>query len=204
MHIKKKILSYVLSLPMLLLPTLLLSLLLTGCNNNQSALYVEQQEDNTTVSDTQAEQTPETTQAPALIYVQVSGAVKNPGVYSLPEGSRIFEAVELAGGLTEQADINSINQAQVLSDGQMIYVYAIGEAELKNQETAEKDDGLVNINTASVEQLMTLPGIGQSKAEAIVSYREEQGAFEKIEELMNITGIKEGVFSKIKDQIKVN
>ena len=141
-----------------------------------------------------------------LIYVQVSGAVEHPGVYQLPEGSRIFEAVELAGGMTDAADINALNQAELLCDGQMIYVYAIGEKELAGDETdAEpEDDGLVNLNTASREQLMTLPGIGASKAESIIAYRKEHGAFETIEDIMNIEGIKEGVFSKIKDHIKVN
>lgn len=156
----------------------------------------------------------------SMIYVQVSGAVVHPGVYQLPEGSRIFEAVELAGGVTEEADITSVNQAQFLSDGQMIYMYAVGEegakeaiaeavagaaSEAAGEKTAEAEsDDRVNINTATAEQLMTLPGIGQSKAESIISFREEHGAFGSVEEIMNIEGIKEGVFSKIKDRIKVN
>lgn len=149
----------------------------------------------------------------AVIYVQVSGAVKHPGVYQLEEGSRIFQAVDLAGGMTAEADINSINQAQLLSDGQMIYVYAIGEQlnpivsggqqEMLGLDNTQSD-AKVNLNTATVEDLQTLPGIGQSKAESIISYREEHGTFENIEGLMDIPGIKEGVFSKIKDHIKVN
>lgn len=145
------------------------------------------------------------------IYVQVSGAVVNPGVYQLEEGARIFQAVELAGGVTEQADINAINQAQVLSDGQMIYVYALGEQlnptlpdGQQGQAQSGLEDGKVNLNTATAEDLQTLPGIGQSKADIIISYREEYGPFESIEGLMDIPGIKEGVFSKIKDHIKVN
>ena len=139
------------------------------------------------------------------IYVQVSGAVVNPGVYKLPVGSRIFEAVERAGGVLETADLSMLNQAQILSDGQMVYIYAVGE-QRSGQElgSMEPDDGRINLNTATVNELMTLPGIGQSKAESIISWREEHGAFANIEELMNITGIKEGVFSKIKDHIKVN
>lgn len=147
------------------------------------------------------------------IYVQVSGAVVNPGVYQLEAGARIFQAVELAGGMTETADMDSINQAQVLSDGQMIYVYTQGEA--LNPETAsgqqgmgqsqsDSEDGKVNLNTATAEELQTLPGIGESKADIIISYREEYGPFDSIEGLMNIPGIKEGVFSKIKEHIKVN
>ncbi len=139
------------------------------------------------------------------IYVQVSGAVVNPGVYKLPLGSRIFEAVELSGGVLETADLSMLNQAQVLSDGQMVYIYAVGEQPSGQEPGAvESDDGRINLNTATVQELMTLPGIGQSKAESIISWREEHGAFASVEELMNITGIKEGVFSKIKDHIKVN
>lgn len=139
------------------------------------------------------------------IYVQVSGAVVSPGVYKLPLGSRVFEAVELAGGALETADLSMLNQAQVLSDGQMVYIYAVGEQRSGQEPGAvEPDDGRINLNTATVQELMTLPGIGQSKAESIISWREEHGAFASVEELMNITGIKEGVFTKIKDHIKVN
>ena len=145
---------------------------------------------------------------PPRIYVQVSGAVAHPGVYELAEGSRIFEAIELAGGLTGQADQKRLNQAQPAVDGQMVYVYALGESEDEAAEASvleeEEQDGRVDLNTASVQQLMTLPGIGQAKAEGIVSYREAHGSFEKIEDIMEIEGIKEGVFSKIKDQIKVD
>lgn len=147
------------------------------------------------------------------IYVQVSGAVRNPGVYALPAGSRIFEAVALAGGLTEEADLRILNQALPVTDGQMIYVYALGEEPVEDLAghgagTGDGDggdgDGRVNLNTASLEQLMTLPGIGQAKAEAIVSYREKHGSFSRIEDIMELEGIKEGVFSKIEDRIKVD
>lgn len=138
------------------------------------------------------------------VYVHVTGAVVNPGVYQLPQGSRIFEAIALAGGVTEDADVASVNQAQIVSDGQMIYVYAIGEEGCGINERQSQEDGRVNLNTASVEQLMTLPGIGQAKAESIISFRETHGEFESVEDIMNIEGIKEGVFSKIEDHIKVN
>ena len=150
---------------------------------------------------------PEETEADAsekMIYVQVSGAVVSPGVYELPEGSRIFEAIELAGGLTEEADAKQMNQAQVLSDGQMIYVMHQGESAEEDNSEAESEDGKVNLNTATEEQLMTLPGIGQAKAKSIIAWREENGGFTRIEVLMEIEGIKDGVFSKIKDNIKVN
>lgn len=142
----------------------------------------------------------------SLIYVQLSGAVVNPGVYSLPQGSRIFEAVKLAGGLTPDADMQSLNQAQTLEDGEMIYVLNQEEAKAQAPMPAgqEVQDGKVNLNTATEEQLMTLTGIGQAKAKSIITWREENGGFSQIEDLLKIQGIKDGVFSKIKDSIKVN
>ncbi|GHU43577.1 ComE operon protein 1 [Clostridia bacterium] len=147
------------------------------------------------------------------IFVQVCGAVVAPGIYSMPSGSRIFEAVERAGGMLPTADLSSLNQAKPLEDGQMVYVFTQGEMAAEPERAGEqvgatdgkgsKADGLVNINTASKADLMGLPGIGEAKAEIIVSFREENGAFSAIEDLMKITGIKEGVFSKIKDKIKV-
>ena len=188
--------------------------ILAGCKDD-SGLYLQQQEENLlelsetegtesmTVEDT-ASPTKETEEAKEQkeIYVQVSGAVKRPGVYHLPEGSRIFQAVEMAGGITDLADFDSINQAEVLSDGQMVYVYEEGEVATVLEQ--QKDDGKIDLNTATKEQLMTLPGVGASKADSIISYRESCGGFQKIEDLMEIEGIKEGVFSKIKDLIKIS
>lgn len=145
-----------------------------------------------------------------LIYVQVSGAVNKPGVYALPEGSRVFQAVELAGGLSEEADVKSLNQAQALTDGEMIWVLAVGEAAAQAvpggnppDASAGADDGRVNLNTATKEELTSLPGIGEAKAGSILAWREANGSFAQIEDLMKIEGIKEGVFSKIKDYVKV-
>lgn len=146
----------------------------------------------------------ESDKKPAEIYVQVSGAVASPGVYPLPEGSRVFEAVQLAGGITKEADIRQMNQAEVLTDGQMIYVCTKEEAKAKVVQEQEQTDGKINLNTATQEQLLTLPGIGEAKAKSILSWREANGGFSVIEDLMQIEGIKEGVFSKIKDSVKVN
>ena len=188
-----------------------LLLAVTGCRS-KSGLYVEQgaSSEAEEASEQAEDGTVGSEEAADMIYVQVSGAVVSPGVYMLPAGSRVFEAVELAGGMTQEADVNALNQALVLSDGQMVYVFAVGE-QRSGQETGngqgaaqEPEDGRINLNTATVEELMTLPGIGQSKAESIVSWREENGAFGSVEDIMNITGIKEGVFSRIKDHIKVN
>lgn len=141
------------------------------------------------------------------IYVHVCGEVNHPGVYSLKAGSRLFEALEAAGGLKEDAVAESLNQAQEVQDGQQVYVPSIEEASrleaTGSGETAGEPDGKIDLNTAAREQLMTLTGIGEAKAAAIIRYREENGGFRSIEELMEVEGIKEGVFNKIKDQIKI-
>lgn len=141
------------------------------------------------------------------VVVHVCGQVAAPGVYELAEGSRIYEAIEAAGGVNGKAAPEGLNQAACVEDGQQIYVPSVQELQ-DNSFTAAGDsgaaeDGRVNINTAQAEELMTLSGIGEAKAAAIIQYREENGGFQSIEELMEISGIKEGVFEKIKDQIKV-
>ena len=156
----------------------------------------------------------------APIYVQVTGAVNHPGVYELSEGARVFEAIEKAGGMREDAKAESINQAQELSDGEMIVLYTKQEWEQMQTETGDTpgnspgnpqqslgagatDDDRININTATMEQLCSISGIGQSRAQSIITYREQNGAFGSIEEIMKVSGIKEGLFQKIKDKIKV-
>ena len=135
------------------------------------------------------------------IYVYVTGAVVNPGVYAMQEGDRIFDVVEKAGGFTEDALQTEVNLAQILEDEDQIHIPTAQEAE--EQAAADEAAGLVNINTATLEELCTLTGIGEAKAQSIISYREENGNFSSIEEIMNISGIKEGVYEKIKDQITV-
>lgn len=139
--------------------------------------------------------------------VYVCGAVAAPGVYELDDGSRIYEAVELAGGFMEDAAEDVLNLAESVTDGQMILIPTEEEQEAAGREGAEADsatDGKLDLNRADVAALMELPGIGQSKAEAIVGYREEHGSFSQTEDLMKVEGIKEGVFNKIKDRIKVD
>lgn len=133
------------------------------------------------------------------ICVHVCGAVQTEGVYELPIGSRVYEAIELAGGFREDAAKTEVNQARVLEDEEKVYVPTV--AEIQNQES--KSNGKVNINKASKEELMTLPGVGEAKAESILQYRKERGSFQSIEEIMQISGIKEGLFQKIKDLIKI-
>ena len=148
-----------------------------------------------------------------IIYIHVCGEVKNPDVYSLNEGTRVVDAVKKAGGFTKEAAESYINLARVVIDGEQLYIPSLdevkdmdmidGKEQTQNQDSSTKST-LVNINTASMEELMTLPGIGESKANSIITYREENGTFKSTEELMNITGIKEGVYKKISDFITVN
>lgn len=148
----------------------------------------------------------ESAAAPAVIFVHVCGEVQRPGVYELPFGSRVYEALEAAGGMTEAASLSCLNQAEKVSDGQQIYVLSEEEAmtvQTKESGTSQGEDGKISLNTASKDELMTLTGIGEVKAEAIIRYREDKGGFTSIEELKEIEGIKEGVFNKVKDQIKI-
>lgn len=137
------------------------------------------------------------------IAVHICGEVKNPGVYELPEGSRLEAALEAAGGFTQDAEEASINLAAAAQDGSQIVVRAVGEQEPAGR-SAVDEDGVVDLNRAAKEELCTLPGIGESRAEAILAYREEHGAFQKPEDLMRVSGIKEGSYAKLKDKIKVN
>lgn len=142
------------------------------------------------------------------VYVYVCGAVNAPGVYELKEGARVFEAIQLAGGLTEAAAADAVNQARIVTDGEQIRVPTVEEAQnqgagVAGEVTEGTENNKININTAGKEELMTLTGIGEAKAESIMDYREKNGSFKSVEELMQIEGIKEGVFNKIKDDITI-
>jgi competence protein ComEA len=140
------------------------------------------------------------------VFVYICGAVINPGVYEMDSGSRICDVLEQAGGFSEDASTTYLNLAEFVSDGQKVYVPTQEELTvelLAEEETAETGSGKININTASKEVLVTLPGIGESKADSIIAYRTEHGGFSSIEEIMEIPGIKEAVFSKIKELITV-
>ena len=134
--------------------------------------------------------------------------MNTPGVYELKKDARVFEAIRSAGGMTEEAAADAVNQARPVSDGEQIYVPTTAEAEslgtgVEGTVTEGTVNSKVNINTAGKEELMTLTGIGEAKAESILKYRDENGKFGSIEELMEIEGIKEGVFGKIKDDITI-
>ena len=224
---------------------------LTGCTRREDAFLEEITSDSEDIEDiegtegmgdadgteTAGEKQPEentilpAAQISQTIFVDICGAVANPGVYELDEGSRIFQAVDAAGGYLPEAAQNYLNKARSLMDGQQIYVPTeeeiaehleaiaakapealqgsesqdAGNVERPESSTAEEEgsDLAINLNTADTSQLCTLSGIGQSKAEAIIAYREEHGGFTSVEEIMNVEGIKEGTFSKIKDKISV-
>lgn len=139
-----------------------------------------------------------------VIVVHICGAVVNPGVYEFTKDERICHAVECAGGFTEQADENYLNQAQMLQDGMRIYIPTREETEGMTQLQQSNGVGKININLATMEQLCTLPGIGEGKAQKIIAYREQTGGYTSIEEIMNVEGIKEGLFAKIRDRITVS
>ena len=147
------------------------------------------------------------------IFVYISGAVKMPGVYTVKEGSRIFHIIKQAGGLTKSAEQDYLNQAETVVDGQNIRVLTKKEyAEMKEKEQLDifdknnnkTADGKININSADVATLMQLPGIGETKAKTIVSYREENGSFTAIEDIKNVSGIGDSTFANICENITVN
>lgn len=151
------------------------------------------------------EQLPIKMQEENKVIVDVKGEVQQPGVYEMRQGDRITDAIASAGGFRENADQNQVNLAGKLKDEMVIYVPKEGEIPssatfvLQQEESAD----LVNINSASSEELQSLPGIGPAKAEAIIIYREEQGNFEKPEDLMNVSGIGEKSFEKIKKHVTI-
>lgn len=137
------------------------------------------------------------------IVVDLRGAVANPGIYHLPANSRIYELINQAGGFVD-ANISCINQATIISDESLIVIPSSNEeCEEASNEGNDTSGDKVNINNASADELATLPGIGPSKAQDIVNYREENGRFTNIEDLQNVTGIGESTYSTIAEQISI-
>ena len=193
---------------------------LTGSDSGKDTLDVDVDNESEAVSDKEMQQ--------AMIYVDVCGAVANPGVFQLAAGSRVFQAIEAAGGYLPEAALTCVNRAGVLTDGQQLYILTQEEMERQGLDPAEmsgasdgqmngsagtgqntgmtaqvQQDNRININIADEAQLTTLTGIGATRAQAIIAYREENGPFAAIEDIMNVQGIKEGTFAKIKDEIVV-
>ena len=138
---------------------------------------------------------------PGPVVVHVAGAVAREGVYTLEEGDRVLDAIEAAGGLTADADTTSANLARVLADGDQVLVRRIGDAAAV--ETVAADGSPVNLNTASRSQLEGLDGIGPVRARAIIDYREANGGFERIEDLLLVDGIGEGTLSGVRPFVTV-
>jgi competence protein ComEA len=187
----------------------LAALLLCACAPSSAGLQFEGvsalTEEVTTTAESSEETVECTESETGSCFVHVCGAVVNPGVYELPAGSRVFDALELAGGITEEGVPTALNFAEQIYDGEQILVptWEEYEAGWTVSGTEAEEETLVNINTATKEQLMTLKGIGESRAQAIIAYREEHGSFAAIEDLMLVSGIKEAAFEKVKDYITV-
>jgi len=154
-------------------------------------------------------------------YVDVKGAVKKPGVYLFQDGERVIDAIEAAGGLTKNGNTRNINLSQKLTSEMVVYVFTTNQIksgskaincsticntnviDINNCYGNDNTSGKVNINTDGVERLITLPGIGEARAKTIIEYRNEHGPFERIEDIMKVSGIGEASFAKIKDFITV-
>lgn len=146
------------------------------------------------------------------IVVDIKGAIKNPKEYTLKVGARVRDLIEMAGGLTEEADENKIYYSKILKDEECIRIYKIGEEveEVQGEQIASegastnvKSSGKLNINKASLEELQTLPGIGEVRAKSIIEYREAQGGFKSVEELGNISGIGAKTLEKLRDKVDI-
>ncbi|MCY7086097.1 helix-hairpin-helix domain-containing protein [Streptococcus oralis] len=144
-----------------------------------------------------------------LITVDVKGAVKSPGIYDLPVGSRVHDAVQKAGGLTEEADSKSLNLAQKVSDEALVYVPTKGE-EAASQQVASgttpstSKDKKVNLNKASLEELKQVKGLGGKRAQDIIDHREANGKFKSVDELKKVSGIGAKTIEKLKDYVTVD
>ncbi len=207
---------------LLILVILIVSLCLASCSKGKEDLVDLTAEESTAEISAESTQTTETAdpaKTPAeeedsSICIYICGAVNNPGVYELSGGARVFEAVEAAGGLTADAAEGAVNQAALLNDGDMITIPTAEEMESAATQggitpagsaaaVSDSSSGKININTAGSEELQKIPGVGPSKAQSIIDYREEHGAFTSPEDLMKITGIKEKTYEKMKDSICV-
>lgn len=186
-------------------------IVVAGCNQ-ESAMYYSTDTEYSIVENTQ--HNPDISEEKdvdeyEMIPVYICGAVKNPGVYYMSKGALKADALESAGGFVEAAASDYVNLAETVNSGEKIYFPYEDEVSAGyNVEVVFTDESLeqgkININTATKEELMTLPGVGDKKAEDIIHYREEHGPFQYIEDITNIPGIKEGVYNNIKEHIVVN
>ena len=191
----------------------IIALVLFGVNGQSQTITVD--ESSASELAAEAPEHPEEEAAlPDSVFVDVGGEVSDPGVYEVKGDARIFEVIEKAGGLTKDADTTMINQAETVSDGMKITIPSkqqavsavapeqggTGDATVTQTET---EGGKININTADSTALQEIPGVGPATAEKIISYRNEQGAFQSIEDLKNVSGIGDKTFMKMKDRITI-
>ena len=181
-----------------------LSLFLIGCNGGGLVLSEipesfpeETKQLNTNENGADPAPSFDAEKAEVLGCVYICGAVENAGIYEFKEGARLYELIKEAGGLDEEADADAVNLAMEVKDGEQIRIPYIGET------LSMAEDKLVDINRADLNELCTIPGIGEARAAAIIEYRESSGGFKEIEELKNISGIKDATFNKIKPYVCV-
>ena len=194
----------------------------TSLSDGQNKKYDKSVKNNVNTSDNN---TKSINKSESIIYIHICGEVREPGVYELKKkDARVIDAIKAAGGITKEASTRAVNQAEKVTDGQQIYIPSKEEEKIdiissQSAERVNKTDhvsgtsgdnkdnnntaGKVNINTASEQELITLPGIGSAKAVKIIDYRTAHGNFKKIEDIMKIPGIKEGLFNKISENITV-
>lgn len=186
----------------------LVTLLLTGCADQGISLEAALSEAGKDAATGQLPQT-ETASKPAeeaealALYVYVCGEVQKPGVYMLEAGSRIAAAIEAAGGFTQEASKESVNLAKPVEDGMQITIPNEQDVSQEKVQQEKAALGLVNLNTATLQELCSLSGIGEAKAEAILAYRAEIGSFQSVEQLKEVTGIGESLFNKIKSNVYI-
>ncbi len=138
---------------------------------------------------------------PEMLTVHLVGAVKNPGIYMLPAGSRVYELLEQGGGFSSEADRETLNQARPLMDGEQIYIHRLGETPGPGESSG--GGGKININRATASELTALPGIGEVRANQIVAHREEHGHFTDPAQIMDVSGIGDSTFNNIADKITI-
>lgn len=184
---------------------IIIAVLFFGLKDKSKTISVQEAEAKSN-SNTTSEESKE------LVYVDVGGEVKSPGVYKVEKNSRIFEVISKAGGLTNKADTTNLNQAEVIKDGQKIEIPAKNQgntpgtdstAPAQSTETSSKTAAVININSADSSQLQEIPGVGPATADKILNYRKENGSFKKKEDLKNVSGIGEKKYAKMKDKIIV-
>lgn len=206
LHHREKTLKYLVAFLFILI-----ALFILLGKDGEEELLIEGRENTSTVEQLAAEESLEENPEPKEIFVHLSGAVNKPGVLKLSEGTRVYEAVEMAGGLEVDADSSGINLARTLQDEERIHIPREGEVQTNPVQYANPatqsmgggtgQSGLININTADSAALQTLTGIGPSTAEKIMDYRQSSGPFRSIEQIKEVSGIGEKTYEKFKDKI---